>query len=179
MKGVIATIYPGVLVDDVSHDVARGDIQGASLALGRYWHRYPSGSVHVVVVDPGVGTERRALAAEVDRRFIVAPDNGILSHALGAATRTKVVEIVNRDYTMSEPGHTFHGRDIFAPAAAFLARGVPLSRLGPPIEDPVLFSEPDVEEDGEAIVGQVIALDHFGNLVTNLTGGSLAEAGEI
>jgi S-adenosylmethionine hydrolase len=179
MKGVMATIYPGVIVDDVSHDVAQGDIAGASLALGRYWSRYPSGTVHVVVVDPGVGTERRALAVEADRRLIVAPDNGVLSHVLVAAKRSRVVEIVNGDYLLPEPGHTFPGRDVFAPAAAYLARGIPISRLGPSIEDPVRILEPEVELQEEDIVGQVIALDHFGNLVTNLAGGTVQETDEV
>ncbi|MEX2295454.1 MAG: SAM-dependent chlorinase/fluorinase [Gemmatimonadota bacterium] len=179
MKGIMASIYPGVIVDDVSHDLAQGDVASASLALGRYWDRYPSGTVHLVVVDPGVGTERRALAAEVDRRLVVAPDNGVLSHVLGAAKQARIVEIVNRDYILPEPGHTFHGRDIFAPAAAYLARGIPISRLGPPIEDPVRIEEPEVQVEEEAIVGRVIALDHFGNLLTNLSGGTLAEADEV
>jgi S-adenosylmethionine hydrolase len=179
MKGVMATIYPGVSIDDVSHDIAQGDVASASLALCRYWDRYPSGTVHVVVVDPGVGTERRALALEADRRFVVAPDNGVVSRVLAAARAARVVEILNRDYTLPQPGNTFHGRDVFAPAAAYLARGISLSRLGPPIDDPVLITEPEVEVEEGAIVGQVIALDHFGNLVTNLAGGSLAEAEEV
>jgi S-adenosyl-L-methionine hydrolase (adenosine-forming) len=176
MKGVIASIFPGVVVDDVSHELAAGDVEGGALALLRYWDRYPTGTVHLAVVDPGVGTVRRALAVEADRRLLVGPDNGILSGVLGVAGKWRAVEITNPEYLLPNPGHTFHGRDVFAPAAAYLARGAHLSRMGPPVEDPVRIGEPEVEVEDGALVGQVVALDHFGNLVTNLPGGTLESA---
>jgi S-adenosyl-L-methionine hydrolase (adenosine-forming) len=179
VKAVIATVFPGVRIDDVSHALAPGDVSGAALALGRYWDRYPSGTVHLAVVDPGVGTGRRALAVEADRRLLVAPDNGVLSRVFEAAARFRVVEIVNPEYTLPDPSRTFHGRDVFAPVAAFLARGVHLSRFGPVVDDPVVIGEPDVEEEGDALVGRVVSQDRFGNLVTNLPGGSLETASGV
>lgn len=179
MKGVMASIYPGVVVDDVGHDVDPGDVGGAALALGRYWTRYPSGTVHLAVVDPGVGTERRALAVEADRHLFVAPDNGLLTQVYRAAKRFRVVQITNPEYMLPAPGWTFHGRDIFAPAAAYLARGMSISRLGPEVNDPVQLPEAEIEEEDGVIVGRVIALDHFGNLVTNLPGGTLDEAAGV
>lgn len=168
MKGVISSIFPGVLVDDISHSISPGDIENAALALTRYWSRYDTGTVHLAVVDPGVGTARRAIAVEADRRLFVAPDNGVLSRVYDAAQTFRIVEITNPAYTLAGVGHTFHGRDIFAPAAAFLARGVHLSLLGPEVHDPIRVGEPAVHEEEGALVGQVVSLDHFGNLVTNL-----------
>jgi len=181
MKGVVASIFPGVSVDDVSHEIRRGDIEGAAFALRRYWKLYPPGTVHCIVVDPGVGTRRRALAVEADRRFLVAPDNGVLSRVFDEAGQLSTFEISNADYIRPEPGHTFHGRDVFAPAAAYLARGVHLSRLGGRVSDPVRIGEPEVEVEGDSIVGRVISLDRFGNLLTNVPGGRVsgAEAVEV
>lgn len=168
MKGVMATIFPGVLIDDVSHSIPAGDIEAAALALTRYWSRFDTGTVHLAVVDPGVGTDRRAIAVEADRRLFVAPDNGVLSRVFDEAETFRVVEIANPAYTLAQVGHTFHGRDVFAPAAAYLARGVHLSLLGPEVHDPIRIGEPAVLEEEGALVGQVVSLDHFGNLVTNL-----------
>ncbi|MSR23310.1 MAG: hypothetical protein EXR92_07200 [Gemmatimonadetes bacterium] len=176
MKGVIASIIPGAVVDDVSHGVVPGDVKGAALVLGRYWSLYPTGTVHVVVVDPGVGTARRALAVEADRRFLVAPDNGVLSWVFEEADALRMVEITRPEYMRPWPSHTFHGRDVFAPAASFLARGLHLSRLGPVVDDPVRITEPELELEEGAIVGRVVSMDRFGNLVTNLDGGRLEEA---
>ncbi len=175
MKGVITSIFPGVIIDDVSHAIGFGDVRAAGQALSRYWNRYPTGTTHLAVVDPGVGTERRALAVEADRRFLVAPDNGLLSRVLDDAIQVKMVSIENRDFTLPKTSSTFHGRDVFAPAAAFLARGLHLGRLGPPVQDPLRLPEPGVVEEGGAIVGEVVSLDRFGNLVTNLPGASLEE----
>ena len=179
MKGVIASVFPGVIVDDVSHAVGFGDVDGAGWALARYWNRYPPGTTHLVVVDPGVGTERRALAVEADRRLIVVPDNGAVSRVLDIAKEVEVVGIENPGFILPETSSTFHGRDIFAPAAAYLARGVHLSRLGPPVSDPVRLQEPLVVEEDEAIVGEVVSLDRFGNLVTNLPGKRVGEGSGV
>jgi len=179
MKGVIATLFPGVQIDDISHSIGSGEIESAALALTRYWSRYATGTVHLAVVDPGVGTKRRALAVEADRRLFVAPDNGILSRVFDEAKEFRVVEIINPEYALREVGNTFHGRDVFAPAAAYLARGVHLSLLGPVVHDPVRIGEPAVREEEGALVGQVVSLDHFGNLVTNLRMQGQDEAGDV
>jgi S-adenosylmethionine hydrolase len=179
MKGVIASILPTVIVDDVSHRVEPGDIRGAALALSRYWELYPVGTVHVVVVDPGVGTARRPIAASVDGRYLVGPDNGVLGTALEAASKVEVVELSDPRFLRSPASATFHGRDLFAPAAAYLALGLHLSRLGPAVSDAVRIREPGVQVREDALVGEVVSLDRFGNLVTNLAGADLREVTEV
>lgn len=173
MKGVITSIVPGVPIDDIGHDVPRGDPVAAGYALARYWDRYPRATVHIVVVDPGVGTERRALALEVDGRFVVAPDNGLISRVLDAARRSRAVALTSPGYLDLSGSRTFHGRDVFAPAGAHLARGLPLSLLGPELSDPVRWSEPEVERTTDEARGEVVAVDRFGNLATNLPGETL------
>jgi S-adenosylmethionine hydrolase len=173
VKGVIAARAPGVPIDDVSHEIVHGDVRGAARALERYWRLYPEGTVHVVVVDPGVGTSRRALACEADGRFLVAPDNGLLSPVLAEASAWWTVWI--EDASGPPPAATgfsatFHGRDVFAPAAAHLALGHPLGALGRRVTDPVRLEEPEPVRQGSAGSGVVIGVDHFGNLLTNVPG---------
>jgi S-adenosyl-L-methionine hydrolase (adenosine-forming) len=176
MKGVIASIHPSAVVDDIAHDLAPGDVAAAALALVRYWDRFPGGTVHVAVVDPGVGTSRRALALEADRRFFVVPDNGIASRVIEAAEAWRAVSIESPEVIRRPRSATFHGRDVFAPAAAFLARGIHLFRLGPRVDDPILRAEPAVLRTEGEIRGEVIALDRFGNLITNVPGTELESA---
>jgi S-adenosylmethionine hydrolase len=164
MKGVLASGAAGASLVDIAHDLAPHDVDGARLALARYWRRFPVGTAHVVVVDPGVGGERAALAVESEGRFLVGPDNGVLSPALlHAGMRCVSLPI--------PPGAsaTFHGRDVFAPAAAALAQGIALDALGEPLAEPVIRRTPEAtrRQDG-AVQGVVIAIDRFGNAVTNL-----------
>ncbi len=176
MKGVISAIHPLATLDDVSHDVAPGNIRGAALALSRYWKVYPEGTVHLAVVDPGVGTERRALAIEADRRFLVLPDNGLVTPILDEALQWRATSLEDPRFIRRGGSRTFHGRDVFAPAAGYLARGVHISLLGPRVEDPFRLEEPvPVEEEG-GIVGEVISADRFGNLITNVPGERLSGA---
>ena len=170
MKGVIASIAPETIVDDAAHDIPPGDVDAAAFALARYWRLYPPGTVHVVVVDPGVGTGRRAIAARVDGRFCVAPDNGVLSRVLDEVPAEAIVSIENPALRRDVVSATFHGRDIFAPAAAHLARGTALDAFGPPVDDPVLLPIPRPERLGRGIRGHVVAVDRFGNLITNVRG---------
>jgi S-adenosylmethionine hydrolase len=164
MKGVLATGAAGASLVDVAHDLAPHDVDGARLALARYWRRFPVGTVHVVVVDPGVGGDRAALAVESEGRFLVGPDNGVLSPALlHAGMRCVSLPI--------PPGvsATFHGRDVFAPAAAALAQGIALDALGELLAHPVIRRTPEAtRRDDGAVQGVVIAIDRFGNAVTNL-----------
>jgi S-adenosylmethionine hydrolase len=164
MKGVIITRAPEVTIVDVTHDIPPQDVEGGRLAVARYWRRFPTGTVHVAVVDPGVGSTRAAIAIESDERFLVGPDNGVLSPALLVAGARAVTLPVPQG---SAP--TFHGRDVFAPAAADLALGARLDVLGSPTLDLVIrrTPEPRRRSDG-AIEGQVITIDRFGNAVTNL-----------
>ena len=164
VKGVLATLAPNVPVVDIAHDVAPHDIEGARLALARYWRRFPEGTVHVVVVDPGVGGARAALAMESEGRLLVGPDNGVLSPALLHAGARCIALAVP-----PSAAPTFHGRDVFAPAAAKLARGTPLESLGTPIDDPVIRRTPEAtRRDDGGVQGEVITVDRFGNAVTNL-----------
>ena len=168
LKGVLAAQAPSVLVEDISHDVPPGDVGKASWVLGRYWRRYPSGTIHLVVVDPGVGTERRALALEAHGRLHVAPDNGILSRVLAQAKEWRCVELVPSSSLPAPESRTFHGRDLFAPAAALLAMDGLLEDLGPEVGDPLRLPEPGWERKDDWIVGEVVEQDRFGNLATNL-----------
>lgn len=164
MKGVLATGAAGASLVDVAHDLAPHDVEGARLALARYWRKFPPGTVHVVVIDPGVGGDRAALAVESEGRFLVGPDNGVLSPALlHAGTRCVSLPV--------PPGAsaTFHGRDVFAPAAAELAQGIALDALGEPFGAPVIRRTPEATRRGDgSVAGVVITLDRFGNAVTNL-----------
>lgn len=175
MKGVIASLANDAVVDDASHDIPPGDVHAAAWSLGAYWRRYPPGTVHVAVVDPGVGSSRRALAAEVDGRFVVAPDNGILTYVLQEASSIRIVEITAPHILRDDASATFHGRDIFAPAAAVLAAGFAISDLGRDVADPVLLGEADaVKQADGSIRGSVIHVDRFGNLVTSIRGADVS-----
>jgi S-adenosylmethionine hydrolase len=179
MKGVIANLAPDVLIDDATHEIAPGDIVTGAFSLARYVPLYPSGSIHVAVVDPGVGSARRALAASVDGRTIIAPDNGLITRVLQRAEYARIVEITHEDIVRADTSTTFHGRDIFAPAAARLARGMPLDELGPALESPVLLDFPTADIRGEEIVGEVITIDRFGNLITNIRKGQLVDGAHV
>jgi S-adenosyl-L-methionine hydrolase (adenosine-forming) len=164
MKGVLAANAPGCTLVDIAHDVTAHDVEAGRLAVARYWHRFPAGTVHVAIVDPGVGGVRAAIAVESEGRLLVGPDNGILSPAmLHQGARCVVLPI------SSSASPTFHGRDVFAPAAALLASGVPLDSLGALCTEPVIRRTPEATRAADgATNGVVISIDHFGNLVTNL-----------
>jgi S-adenosylmethionine hydrolase len=163
VKGTLLRLAPGATLVDITHDVAPGDVAGGAYVLGRTWSTFPEGTVHLAVVDPGVGTRRRALAAEAGGHRFVAPDNGLLSWVLDAKP-SRVVSVP------PPPGAsaTFHGRDLFAPAAAQLARGASVADLGPEIGDPVRLPRPKLVREGADLVGQVVHVDRFGTLITNL-----------
>ena len=164
MKGVLAAAAPGAALVDIAHDLAAQDVDGARLAVARYWQRFPAGTVHLVVVDPGVGGRRAALAVESEGRFLVGPDNGVLSPALlHAGARCVSLAIP------STAAPTFHGRDVFAPAAAAFAGGAAVDSLGTPHPSPVVLRTPEAMRRGDgSIAGIVMAVDRFGNAVTNL-----------
>jgi S-adenosylmethionine hydrolase len=168
MKGVIAAIVPDALIDDASHDIAPGDVHAAAWVLAGYWRFYPRGTIHVAVVDPGVGSARRALAALADDQLFVAPDNGLLTRVLGAARVSNVVAIENERFLRDVRSATFHGRDVFAPVAAHLVRGTSHRELGPVISDPVRLQLPQPNRSGKSIAGVIVHIDRFGNLVTNI-----------
>lgn len=165
------SIAPGVRVVDATHEIAPGDIEAGAWALSQYWSLYPSGTVHVAVVDPGVGSARKALAVEADGRVIVAPDNGLVTRVLGSAESWRCVEIKEPRFLRPVVSATFHGRDIFAPVAAHLAGGVLLEELGPRLEEPVMLQiELPVRSERE-VRGRVVHIDRFGNLITDIPAG--------
>ena len=173
MKGVIAAIAPAAIIDDASHDIAPGDVLAGAWALGAYWRLYPPGTVHIAVVDPGVGSERRPLALEVEDRVIIAPDNGLVTEVLQGSEATHAVEIRNLPLLHGDISATFHGRDVFAPAAALILSGVSLAEVGPSISDPVLLPLSKPVRDGDAIVGSVVHVDRFGSLITDIPGAAV------
>ena len=164
VKGVLASFAPDCALVDIAHDLAAHDVDLGRLTLARYWRRFPVGTVHFAVVDPGVGGERAAIAVESEGRFLVGPDNGVLSPALLHQGARCVALAV-----LPQAAPTFHGRDVFAPAAAQLAQGVSLDALGVICTSPTVRRTPEATRrpDG-ATAGVVIAIDHFGNAVTNL-----------
>lgn len=169
LAAVIASAAPGAVVEHATHDVAPGDVLGGAIALSRYAVLYPPGTVHLAVVDPGVGTARRCVAATLDGRHYVGPDNGVFTLVLRDARQVHMVD-AGAAGSGTEAAPTFHGRDIFAPAAAALARGVPLTDLGPAITDPFLLDLPRPRQDRGKVAGQVLHVDRFGNLITNVPG---------
>ena len=164
VKGVILTRVPEAELVDVTHDIPPHDVEAGRLAVARYWRRFPAGTVHIAVVDPGVGSARGALAVLSDGRHLVGPDNGLLSPALLMGGARAVLLPVP-----AGAAPTFHARDVFAPAAALLAAGTPIDGLGPPAPDPEVrrTREPLRRDDG-SIEGSVITVDRFGNAITNL-----------
>jgi len=169
LKGVILGVNPRARPVDLCNGIPGGDILLGAWTLRWSWRWFPTGTVHLAVVDPEVGTGRRALAAAAGGRFFVGPDNGLLSYALRDAGDAVVVSLA-LPRRRSRLSATFHGRDLFAPAAARLSRGEPLEALGGRIRDWVRLEEPPVRRSGPGrIAGEVVAVDHWGNLVTSLS----------
>jgi len=162
VKGVLLSRAPGVELVDVTHQVSPGDVRAGQYLLARAWHRFPPGTVHLAVVDPGVGTARRALAAGAGGHWFVAPDNGLLSFL--PAPRFVSLPIPR------DAAPTFHGRDVFAPAAAALANGARLEDLGLPVTDATHAPLPTPHHDGTALMGEVVYVDRFGTLISNIPG---------
>ncbi len=168
MKGVIAEIAPDAKLVDVTHEIPPQDLRAAAYVLWSSLPYFPADSVHLVVVDPGVGSARRAIASQTAWGVLVAPDNGVCSYVWAAAPPILTVELDNPHYRRAAVSHTFHGRDIFAPAAAYLASGTPLAELGRPVQAPVRLPTPAISVGEVEICGEVIYVDHFGNAVTSI-----------
>jgi hypothetical protein len=165
MKGVLLSRVPSAVLVDVTHGIQPGDVRSAAYILGRTWHRFPPGTIHLTVVDPGVGTTRAALALASHGHTFIGPDNGVFTPVLRDA-EVEAVALLQPE----SASPTFHGRDLFAPAAAALAAGAPLRSLGEPfagIPDRLAYTAP--HHEGKTVVGEVIYIDRFGSLITNLT----------
>ncbi|HEY2774611.1 MAG TPA: SAM-dependent chlorinase/fluorinase [Candidatus Binatia bacterium] len=168
MKGVILGICPQATLVDISHDVAPQDVLGAALALAAAYRYFPSGTIFLVVVDPGVGSRRRAIAVEAGDHRFVAPDNGVLSVALDETPPPSAVELTDPRYARPTISKTFEGRDRFAPAAAWLANEIQLSALGRPAASLVHLDVPRPRVQDDGVDGEVLRVDRFGNLITNV-----------
>lgn len=167
LKGVIASIAPEARVIDISHEIAPGDVRQAAFVLGSVVPYFPPGTIHVAVIDPGVGSARRAIAARAPQAIFIAPDNGLLSLCLDVQA-VEIRQLLNSRYHLPQVSFTFHGRDLFAPVAAHLATGAIFDDLGPLVTDPVIISAPSPERDSEgAWRGHVLHIDRFGNVITN------------
>lgn len=176
MKGVILSIAPTAQLVDLAHDLPAQDVRRAAFVLCAAAPFFPPGTVHLAVVDPGVGTARRALALRAGQALWVGPDNGLFSYILAETDAWEAVELSEPAYRLTPMSGTFHGRDLFAPAAAHLAMGVPLAVFGPPLADPVLLPLPHLATEASGLEGEVLHADRFGNLITSI--GRLSWEGE-
>lgn len=176
MKGVLLSIAPTAQLVDLTHELPAQDVRRAAFVLCAAAPFFPPGTVHLAVVDPGVGTSRRALALRAAGALWVGPDNGLFSYVLAESDAWEAVELSKPAYRLTPMSNTFHGRDLFAPAAAHLAMGVPLAAFGPPVVDPVLLPLPGLAVEASGLEGEVLHADRFGNLVTSI--GRLSWEGE-
>ncbi len=168
MKGVALGICPDVTFVDISHGIPPQDVLAAALELDAAYRYFPAGTVFLVVVDPGVGTGRRPIAMDVGEYRFVGPDNGVLALVAGRSPSARVVELVNPQYARPTISRTFEGRDVFAPGAAWLASGVDVTSLGPPVMSVVRLCVPAARAGSHGIDGEVLRVDRFGNLITNI-----------
>jgi S-adenosylmethionine hydrolase len=175
MKGAILSIHPDARIVDLSHQIAPHRIDEASYFLKSCYRDFPEGTIHVVIVDPGVGSARRAIAVKSGRYFFLAPDNGVLTYIFDEEQSVEVREIDQRKFLRESPGRTFDGRDLFAPVAARLAQHEPFESYGSVIENYRTFSIPQPRREQMALVGEIVYVDRFGNLISNLTPAHLKE----
>lgn len=175
MKGVIFSINSSAAVVDLSHQIGSHQIQEAGYFLKSCYRYFPEGTIHVAVVDPGVGTERRALLVSAAGSFFVGPDNGLFTEVLEQEAEAKVWQINSPQYRLETIGSTFDGRDVFAPAAAWLSKGVPPAFFGPAVHDPIRRSLAVPVLHEEVLIGKVVSVDRFGNLISNITARQVRE----
>jgi S-adenosylmethionine hydrolase len=176
MKGVILSINPDARVVDITHEIPAQDIEAAAFTLLAAYDSFPDGTIHVAVVDPGVGSARRAILAEYGGQFFVGPDNGIFSYICEGKPQARVFEVTNREYFRAPVSSTFHGRDVFAPVAAALSNGTDPTEFGKQITNPARLPPltPEKSHNG-TVKARIIHIDRFGNCITNLTPRELTE----
>jgi S-adenosylmethionine hydrolase len=168
MKGVILSIHPKARLVDLSHDIYPGAVRQAAILLHEAYPFFPPGTIHLAVVDPGVGSGRRPIGLKARGQVFVGPDNGVFSALLSAPERGSVIRLTEEKFFLPALSYTFHGRDIFAPVAAHLSRGVELLEMGPPLTDPVCLDLPAVVINEKCLRGEVTRIDRFGNIITNI-----------
>lgn len=168
MKGVILGINPEAKIVDITHQIPPQDILEAAYTLFTSYRYFPKGTIHIIVVDPGVGSRRRIIALKTENYIFIAPDNGVLSLILKKKKIKEIIEITNEKYFLKPVSDTFHGRDIFSPVAAYLSRGTPLRNLGKKIKKikELKIATPEIKKG--KLIGRIIHIDRFGNLVTNV-----------
>ena len=170
MKGVIYNIHPAATIVDISNNVQSYDLLDGALTIAQSYSYYPKETIHVVVVDPGVGTERRPILATIGDHFFIAPDNGVLSLVYDREERVSVRHITSSHYFVQPVSQTFHGRDVFAAVAAWLSKGMEVSKFGEVVEDYVRFNPPRAKAgETNTVRGMVLKVDKFGSLITNIT----------
>ena len=179
MKGVILSINPQTTIVDLCHRIPSHIVQDGAHVWKSCYRYFPDGTVHVAVVDPGVGTDRRPLVAKSSRYYFVAPDNGLLTHILEQEGEIEIREIENKQYRLDAEGRTFDGRDVFAPAAAWLTKNQPFSAYGRVVHDAKTFDVSLPQWEQNALAGEVIYVDAFGNLITNVSMQHVKEVREL
>jgi S-adenosyl-L-methionine hydrolase (adenosine-forming) len=179
MKGVIMTINPKAKLIDITHDVKKFNIQMGSFILASSAPYFPEGTTHLAMVDPGVGSQRRGIAVQTKRGFFVGPDNGVLMLAAQSEGIESICELSNANLMLPQTSNTFHGRDIFAPAAAYLDRGTQLRDFGSEIKDPVLPQFSGVEQNAGVLNGEILYIDSFGNVIFNIREKNMPTSMEI
>jgi S-adenosyl-L-methionine hydrolase (adenosine-forming) len=170
VKGAVLSVCPDAVIVDVTHEVAPHDVPEGAFALAAAYRAFPRGATFVAVVDPGVGTARRGVAIDAGGRRFVGPDNGLFTLVLADHPEAAAREITNASLFRAEVSATFHARDVFGPVAGHLAGGMTLDRLGPPLDHPVRLTFPAIRSEGDGVWGaEIVHVDRFGNLATNLT----------
>ncbi len=169
MKGVIYKINPEVKIVDITHNIPMGDIEKAAFFLVHYYQYFPEGTIHIVVVDPGVGGKRASIIFSSNGHYFVGPDNGVFSFLFTEKTTIHLIE----KFTREEISDTFHGRDVFAPAAAWISQGKDIQMFGKVLSEPVRINFPKPVSQEDYIIGEVIYIDHFGNITTNIPASSI------
>jgi S-adenosylmethionine hydrolase len=175
MKGVILSINPAAKIIDITHLIGAGSISQAAAVIQEIYPYFPQGTIHVAVVDPGVGTERRLLALEAKSHFFVGPDNGVFWPVLMNDPSSRLVHLTETKYFLPHVTKTFHGREIFAPVAAHLSLGTPLEGMGIPLKKPVELFLPAHYQEENVLCGQILRVDNFGNLITNIRSRTLED----
>ncbi len=176
MKGVILSINPSAVIVDITHHIAPQDIVNGAYTIKSSYKYFPAGTVHIIVVDPGVGSERAIVVLEMMGQFFLAPNNGVSTLLMGEGKIDSIIEVKNKRYFLKSISQTFHGRDIFAPVGAYISTGMDIMKLGPllDLQDLVHLNiqEPYISSKGE-LVGTIVSMDHFGNFITNIDESSL------
>ncbi|MBN1480928.1 hypothetical protein EH223_00475 [candidate division KSB1 bacterium] len=169
LKGVILSINPHATIVDITHGIPQGDLDAASFAVDQAYTFFPPNTIHVVVVDPGVGTQRRILLVRAKEHYFLAPDNSVLRYIFVRHPEAEVISVTNEKYFLPHTSQTFHGRDIFAPVAAHLSRGVPFHTFGETITDYLKGDIALPQKTENLITGQIVYIDHFGNCISNIS----------